>query len=204
MAQRRSIARRHEIRAAALACFSELGFDGTTIEAIRRRSQASTGSIYHHYGSKEQLAAAVYVEGIGDYQTRVLAALESSPGAEAGLRAIVRAHMQWVEEHPDWARFLFDMRRVPCVAASESAIRELDEGFMGGLGRWFRRHVDTGRLRKLPSDLYSSVIMGPCMDFTRRWLDGDARTEIRAAAETLGDCVWHAAREPRTATREEE
>ena len=32
------------------------------------RARASIGSIYHHFRSKEQLAAALYVEGLRDYQ----------------------------------------------------------------------------------------------------------------------------------------
>jgi len=35
---------------------------------IRVRARASIGSIYHHFRSKEQLAAALYVEGLRDYQ----------------------------------------------------------------------------------------------------------------------------------------
>lgn len=196
MAQRRSTLRRREIRTAALSCFSDLGFERTTIEDIRQRSQASTGSIYHHYGSKGQLAAAVYMEGISDYQAFVLAPLEGDPDAETGVREVVSAHLRWVEEHPDWARFLFDMRQVPSVAASEPSIRELNKRFLEQMGRWFRCQVRQGHLRRMPKDLYPSVLIGPCMDYTRRWLDGHTQTDIRAAAETLGECVWEAVRAP--------
>ena len=37
--------RKDEILQAALACFTEVGVDGTTIEMIRDRSEASIGSL---------------------------------------------------------------------------------------------------------------------------------------------------------------
>src|SRR5215470_14374357 len=60
--------RRKSILDAALACFLERGVAATTTEEIRDRSGASIGSIYHHFGDKEGLAGALYVEGIRSYQ----------------------------------------------------------------------------------------------------------------------------------------
>ncbi len=73
-------ARRTEIIRAALACFTELGFTPTGMVDIRRKSNASTGSIYHHFKSKEQLAAEVYLEGIRDYQEGFVTALGRARG----------------------------------------------------------------------------------------------------------------------------
>ena len=60
--ERASERRKREILEAALACFGELGYEKTTLAEIRARSEASTGSIYHHFRSKEHLFAALYLE----------------------------------------------------------------------------------------------------------------------------------------------
>jgi AcrR family transcriptional regulator len=44
--------RKQEILDAALRGFAEKGLAGTTVEEVRRRSGASVGSIYHHFGDK--------------------------------------------------------------------------------------------------------------------------------------------------------
>src|SRR5207244_57647 len=77
---------------------------------VRRRSGASIGSIYHHFGSKEELAAALYVEGLRDYQNGYLRELEQHSGAEAAVKAVVRYHLNWIAAHQDLARFLFQHR----------------------------------------------------------------------------------------------
>ena len=66
---KRSEGRRREIIKAALTCFTEHGFEKTGMALIREHSGASTGSIYHHFQSKEQLGAAVYLESILDWQS---------------------------------------------------------------------------------------------------------------------------------------
>ena len=50
--------RKQAILEAALAAFLQKGVLATTIDDVRERSGASVGSIYHHYGSKEGIAAA--------------------------------------------------------------------------------------------------------------------------------------------------
>jgi AcrR family transcriptional regulator len=67
-----TVERRRQIIQAALSCFTAMGFANTTMEEIRIRSGASNGSIYHHFKNKDQLAVAVYLEGIIDYQSSLL------------------------------------------------------------------------------------------------------------------------------------
>ena len=55
------------ILAAALDCFNQYGIEGTTIDMIRQQSNASVGSIYHHFGSKEDIAAALFIEGMRQF-----------------------------------------------------------------------------------------------------------------------------------------
>ena len=99
-------ARRQEILDAALRSFSDKGVAAATVDEVRRLSGASVGSIYHHFGDKEGLAAALYVEGLRDYQGGYLEIVRRRPDAERGIKAVVRHHLRWVAAHPDLARFL--------------------------------------------------------------------------------------------------
>src|SRR3954447_7739984 len=101
--------RRQAILDAALECFSTLGYDQTTLADIRRKAGASTGSIYHHFGSKEQIAASLYLEGVRQTQEAGLAALLRARTGRTGVAAQVGAYIDWVVAHPDLATFLFAM-----------------------------------------------------------------------------------------------
>src|SRR3954466_5059855 len=99
--------RRQEILEAALECFNRAGYAATTLEEIRKRSGASTGSIYHFFSSKEDLAATLYLDAIRDYQGRAVAAVSEQRSAEEGIRRLIEVHLRWVDEHRELARFLF-------------------------------------------------------------------------------------------------
>ncbi len=192
--------RRRAIVEAALACFTEVGFLDTTMQDIRRRSGASNGSIYHHFKSKEQLAAAVYLQGIADYQAGLGARLGRSASARAGVEAIVRYHLEWVAARADWARYLFRMRHAEFMALAEGSIAQANREFAGALGDFFHRHVETGALRRLPPELYLSLILGPCQELARLWLLEKRPIDLGRAAGELSAAAWQALRGRKTAT----
>jgi len=183
-------ARRKDIIHAALACFTELGFTQTSMADIRRMSNSSTGSIYHHFKGKEQLAAEVYLEGIREYQEGFLAALEEQVNAREGIFAVVAYHLRWVEEHPDWTGYLFQNRYTEFMASTDEEFTRLNSEFMRRSSKWFGRHVKAGTLRRLAPDLYVSILMGPCMEYTRQYVFGYARTLVDRAIEDLGSAAW--------------
>lgn len=186
--------RRQHIIQAALSCFTELGYDRTTMAHIRHRSEASTGSIYHHFKSKEQLAAAVYLDGIRDYQAGVLDILEHEKKPRQGVFAMVHYHIQWVNDHPDWARFLFQMRFAEFMAGTEEAFGRLNQRFAQGLTDWVKEHMQKKKIKKVPRDVFISLLFGPCQEYARQWMAGHAVTESEAVADEIASGVWKALR----------
>lgn len=98
----RTSRRRREVLDAALACFTELGFAATTMADVCGRARASVGSVYHHFKGKEQLAAALFLEGLRDYQQGLLGELQRVDAARPGsgrrlVRAIAGHYLRWVE-----------------------------------------------------------------------------------------------------------
>jgi AcrR family transcriptional regulator len=176
----------------ALACFTELGLDRTNMEDIRKRSGASTGSIYHHFKSKEQLASEVYLEGIRSYQEGFLLAIEGKADAREGIHAVVRYHLTWVEDNPDWARFLFQQRRAQFMAATQDEFTRINAEFFGRASLWFGTHIRAGTIRRLPVDLYAVFLLGPCQEYTRMYLSGHARAGPAETADELAEAVWRA------------
>jgi AcrR family transcriptional regulator len=186
--------RRDRILQAALESFTERGFAATTVEEIRRRSGASVGSIYHHFGGKEGIAAELYVEGLRGYQEGFLRAVEGSDGAEAGVRALVRHHLRWVERNPQLAHFLMNRRETELREATESRVRDLNRAFFPRVTAWVERGVSEGVLRPLSADLREPVLLGPCQEFSRLWLAGATRISLRRAEGELADATWNAMR----------
>jgi len=193
--------RREAILEAALDCFASYGFAKSTMDDIRVRAGASTGSLYHHFKSKEQLAAELYIEGVRRYQQGLSRELGRHDSAEAGIRGVVRHYLRWVERHPKWARYLSQSRQAEFVAETEPAMRELNQLMKRKFADWVRPFVEAGDVQGLPGDLYVSLLVGPVQAYARMRQSGRAHTDLAAAGEVLGEAAWKSIRVEKGAER---
>jgi AcrR family transcriptional regulator len=177
------VSRRSEILDAALVCFSDRGFESTTIEDIRAHSGASVGSIYHHFGGKEQLADALYTEALRNYQEGFLALLGSD--VERSVKGVVRHHLRWVDANPRLARFLLSGRPA-------EGVRELNRAAFEELERWRAEHAD--ELQPVSFDAFYAVVIGPAQEAARHRLAGRTKTPLRRLERELADAAWRAIR----------
>jgi len=181
--------RKSAILASALAVFSEKGIEATTIDDIRKRSQASVGSIYHHFGTKEGIAAALFAQGVDDYWQLLLASAANQPNAERTIHALIGAHIRWITAKPDLARFLFS-RRQAVGPAYEQAIRARTAGHFKAVFALLKPWFKQGVLRRLPAELYVPLLMGPAQEYSRQWLTGRVELDPRSVIEELSLAAW--------------
>jgi AcrR family transcriptional regulator len=185
--------RRQEILDAALRCFTRAGYARTGIEDVVRESGASVGSIYHHFGGKEQLAAALYVEGLRGYQAAFVATVEGDhAGAEESVKAVVANHLRWVEANRELAGYLLSSREAEVVEASAAELAGMNREVFAATKRWVARW--RGDLRPMPLGLLHSVLIGPSQEFARHWVAGRVKESIDDAVPVLADAAWKAVR----------
>lgn len=189
-----TLTRRAEILGAALLCFHEFGYERTTIADIKARANVSTGSLYHHFSSKEQLFAELYIEAIRETQASSLRALRRAKGAEEGVRALVGSYLRWVHREPEKAAFLFTMRRAEFMDDVEAELEALNHELRESLMEWMDRHARRGQMPLANPDVLMAVLVGPSQDFARRWLRGKTSTSLREAGELLSEATWNALR----------
>lgn len=186
--------RRAEILDGALACFTEEGYAAATLESIRRRSGASIGSIYHHFRNKEDIAAALYLDGLAGYHAGLLGALRKKRSAEALVKTLVEYHLDWVSANPGWARFLLEMRRAESIQAVEDEIRRRNQVNYGAIFALFAPYFADGTLINMPRSVFTSIVLGPAQDFARHWLHGRAHADFAVAKRLMGQAAWHSVR----------
>jgi AcrR family transcriptional regulator len=184
--------RRQAILDAALECFAAIGYDQTTLADIRRKAGASTGSIYHHFGSKEQIAASLYLEGIRQTQEAGLTALLRARTGRTGVAAQVGAYIDWVVAHPELATFLFAMRRAPFLDDDEVTIAALNDDIRRRSAKWIADRVAAGELPDLEPDMRWALVFGPCRHWAGSWLRGTARTSPEQAKRQIAIAAYAA------------
>lgn len=97
---------------AILELVREKGYQNVTVRDICRRAGVSSGSFYHHYGSKEALVLEAYLHIDRQLTQEMLTACNQLPPLEA-LRRLMELHIRFVAERIgvemlDYYRVLLD------------------------------------------------------------------------------------------------
>lgn len=181
---------KQRILSGALTCFIEHGVEATRIADIRRASGISVGSIYHHFGNKDAIVVALFLSGMRGHSEMQEQALAATSSAEEGVKTIVRCYIDWITDNPDWARFVFRYRSL----VENSGLAEQNEAHKRShfrrLKEWFSPYVNEGYIRKLPIEVYHSLIIGPSQDFALRWLRGETRSALSDYREIYAEAAW--------------
>lgn len=181
---------KREILSAALACFVEQGIEATTIEDIRKRCDTSVGNLYHHFGNKEGLIAALFFCALDD-QARVRAeSLQIEGDTGVKVAALVQRYVDWVTAEPELARFLFQAR--PAVNQGPQAAELADRN------RQRNRQVrdaladadSQGVFKTVPIELLPSLLIGQAESYCRAWLAGRVHTSPTHFRKALADAAW--------------
>ena len=92
------------IRVAATQLFAEHGYAAVTVRQIAAAAGVSPALVIHHYGTKEQLRAAID-ERVAAFVESILAALAATPG-EGGSASIAELFAVQVEREPAMAAYV--------------------------------------------------------------------------------------------------
>ncbi|MGY4534552.1 AcrR family transcriptional regulator [Pseudomonas sp. TE3786] len=186
--------RKDDILQAALALFTEIGVDATTIEMIRDRSGASIGSLYHHFGNKERIIGALYLAGTGEYAAMLEQGFAEAKSAKDCVKLLVTSYIDWVTANPDWARFVLHSRGRVEAGEMGDQLKEANREHFARIFEALADYREQGLFREMPADCFASVIIGPTHDFARNWLAGRAQTEFVDCRDLLAQIAWESVR----------
>lgn len=187
---------RDKILRAALGCFSHDGVAATTLSTLRGRSGVSVGSFYHHFASKEQVAAALYIESLAMYQRDFVSELRRHADPRRGVSAIVMFHVGWCVRHRDRARFMFTERPPRRGEQGGTELAVQNKAFYEEVLTWWRPHVHHGALRPVDVTTCYVLWLGPAQELCRLWLSGRAPEPSPAQVALLGEAAWQCLRQP--------
>ncbi|OFX05907.1 MAG: hypothetical protein A3E78_05470 [Alphaproteobacteria bacterium RIFCSPHIGHO2_12_FULL_63_12] len=168
--RRRADARPDEILDAALAVFTEKGFDAARVDDIAGRAGLSKGAVYLYFDSKEALLRGLIEREVSPIAMR-LKALADAGGddPQATLRLIVTMATQLIDD----ARVFATPKLVLAVAARFPEIGEhyrkrvVDQA-IDAIAGLHRRGVEAGVFRQADSGAVARLVMGPILLFAMR------------------------------------
>ncbi|MFG2142067.1 TetR/AcrR family transcriptional regulator [Streptomyces sp. NPDC048650] len=175
---------------AALRVYVAEGEGGFTVGAVTRASGVSLGSLYHHFGSIDNLAAALTHRWLSRLLSDLVMSLRSARTARTGIRALVRTYLAFIQDHRDAALLLHSSMADRYSMAQGKELRDAQEARLSGFAQWIQPRVEAGELAPLPLPLIESLALGPVVGVARRWLSGIEDVDLDEAARILPDRIW--------------
>jgi AcrR family transcriptional regulator len=180
-------AARTRVLDAARGLFFAQGVEDTSVAEICRVSGVSNGSLFHHFGSKEAVALAIFIEVRQAYWEYVLTAMEAAASVPDAAEASIRAAFAFQREQPQAFAFMLDASAAPWVLRQTTALRDLNAAFAERAMAWAAPHVLAGRLPMLSVHTFGALIFG-----LPQWIAREARAGLsvpdvdRSADELAG------------------
>jgi len=184
---------RSRILAAALKLFVEQGYFNTNVPDLSRDSKCSVGSIYHNFKSKEEVATALYEEGISAFRRALQNSLTPSSGVEEVVKTVVVSFLKFSEANYQLSKYMWLCRHNEFITG---IIRHPTRVGFDKLGRiltkTFKEGIRNGKMRDLRANIIWSIAFGIPLAYVRDWLDGYNTEPPSAVADSLAEICWQA------------
>lgn len=182
--------RRTELLAIAARMFARRGYSQTTVRDIADEAGILSGSLYHHFDSKEAMLTEILRQFMDDLRTQFALIVKSSTSPQEALEGLIRDTFARIDATPDEVA-LYQNEAGLFMAASEfgfvaDASTEINTLWRGVLdsGREsgdFRPDLDTGLVYRFIRDAVWSTV---------RWYQPGGRLSHEALADQYISMLW--------------
>lgn len=180
---------------AAAVCYGRGGRRAMTIDQVCARADAGIGTVYHHFpGGLRDLEDALYLDTLASYQKGLLAELQRHRSAAAGVKSIVRFHLDWIAGNVPLAQYLLFFSASWLSSEHFAQLQDMNADFARAVAEWCEPHVSSGRIRRLPITLFGLIVLGAAQQYGSEIIAGadveDAAGAIRRAGPVLANAAW--------------
>lgn len=148
-----------DIFEAALQCFNETGFSGTTMDSIAAKANISKGGMYHYFGSKMDLFLNLFQYRVHKYFDEMKSFMNQSDTPEQRIRTLVRQAGQILKRNEDFYKFCLEFLS---KGTRDPKIRAIMTGFyqecVGTFKELIEEGIQTGNFKPVDADKTSRAI----------------------------------------------
>ncbi|CAB3835457.1 TetR/AcrR family transcriptional regulator [Achromobacter anxifer] len=168
-------ATRAKLLATARLAFREAGYAATSMDDFTAAAGLTRGALYHHFGDKKGLLAAVVEQIDRETDQRLAAISAQAPDAWTALRGRCRAYLEMAAE-PEIRRIVLQDARAVLGAAADASQRQC----LASLSALLQALMNQGVIERAPLQALARLINGSLVE-SAFWIAQDAEDGPRLA-----------------------
>ncbi len=176
---------REKILNTAKRLFVERGYFNTSIRDIAREAGVSTGALYHHFESKEEIAGEIYQRTLSEIHRRIERSISEGKTAEERVKGIVRTLLELAEEDRytmEYALYVKHKEILDIPVCSAEPFELLKD--------FCKEEMEKGNIKCEREEICAVCLTGAPVRLMQLKWDGVIKGDLRDYAEVLGACVW--------------
>lgn len=178
---------KHKIFKSAQKLFVEKGYYSTSIPDIVKDAGVSTGAIYHHYSSKEELAREIHETAVKQFLTNYNRDVKSNDSIFEKIRSYISMLFRWAEDDPIMVRYLIHGRPKeildkPLSVCSEEGLSVLLEIINSG--------IQKEEIKVMNPFLAAAILSGSIVRMIDLRIDGLIEHSLVEYIESFAYQVW--------------
>ncbi|MCL2912681.1 TetR/AcrR family transcriptional regulator [Shewanella corallii] len=173
---------------AALTLFTEQGYHATSTASIAKAAGVATGTLFHHFASKDALLAELFLTVKQELAVEMQAGLKSESGLRHNAHHVWQTGMEWALDNPQKQLFFQQFCMSPALSPE---IRKMAmEEVLGFLGDLLLQGQQAGEIADFPADLMLENCHGQFLAATRFFLDNPARWQQHHYQDAAFQQFW--------------
>ncbi len=180
------MSKREQILQTALRLFTEHGFRGTSTAEISKQAGVATGTLFHHFKSKEELIEELYLSAKAELAENLQAARSGVAEPDKTIKQFWFAYVEWTISHESQYRFFKHCEASPYISESVREKGMANFAFILEDFSELARKRDDKASERMLLDIYAGAMDG----FIRHLLNNPETKTDKAQWESAFSLCW--------------
>lgn len=173
----------------ALTLFTERGYFSTSVHDIGRKAGVSIGSIYHHFGDKEGIASALFMQLSMRMETLIGEICRRHTSVHDQARELVARLFELTESEPRAMEFMLYAKHREFLVKFGPICSSRPFELMRDM---VKRGMERGEIRPMDTMVASTSLFGGPLRMITARLDDLVERPLPDYLDAAWDCAWRA------------
>ncbi len=174
----------------ALALFVSQGFYATSTASIAKQAGVATGTLFHHFPSKDELMNHLFLTIKQEFANEIQAQIKDSGDLKQDAEHLWCSAIQWAMDNPLKQEFFQQYSMSPSIAIEIRA--QAMNGILGFMGALLQQGQSQGLLAAYPLPLMQDNCHGQYLAATRFFLDNPQTWQDKSHRQASFALFWNA------------